>query len=138
MATDMDTITITDITSMIASYRPRHRVDEWGDSYVSGLYVRWSTDPAGDCERGASRNWATGQSEMGLSACELDYTQTWHGLDTGRTISERVREYCWIGLTGGRPWVVEGYRPEDPGLMRGGDNEPLLRWPRAIAWIDLT
>jgi len=125
-------VTIAELKRMIEEYRPKTARTEFGEKLVSGLYVRWSTTPERDCQVGRSTNHATGQTELGLSVNELALHQTWHGMDTGRTLRDRVMEYSFLP---GRPWVVEGYRLEDNALMRGSDNEPLLLYPKPIAWI---
>jgi len=130
----MDTITITKLQQMVDDYEPRTVRNEWGEIEVSGLYIRWSADPIGDCERGRSKNHANGQNELGLSVVETHYSQTYHGINTGYTLEQRVNEYSFLP---GRPWVLEGWRLEDPALLRGSDNEPLVLDPKLIAWIEV-
>jgi len=128
----MRTVTLTELEQMLASYTPKRYTDGWGSAYVSGLFVRWSATPEADCDRGHSRNWAAGQAEGGISCCELLPSQTWHGLDTGRTLADRVAEYSFLP---GAPWVIEGLRPENPAAFRGSDNEPLVTDAKPVAWI---
>lgn len=135
----VDTVSVDDLASMLSQYVPRRITDEWGDKYESGLFVRWSSDPSGDCARGYSTNHATGESEMGLSCSELLPSQTWHGLDVGLSVRDCITEYRFLSLgTAARPWVLEGYRPAGhPERMRGSDYEPLVLWPKPIAWVDV-
>jgi hypothetical protein len=128
----MKTVTLAELEQMLTNYQPKQYTDCWGGVYTSGLFVRWSATPEADCDRGHSRNWAAGQAEGGISCCELMASQTWHGLDTGITLAERVLEYRFLP---GRPWVIEGYRPENPAAFRGSDNEPLLTDATPVAWI---
>ena len=132
----METITIEQLQKMIDNYQPRYLKNGYGERFESGLFIRWSTTPEADCNRGSSTNHATGESEMGLSVVESHHSQTRHGLDLGRTLRERVMEYSYLP---GKPWCVEGYRIRDrPDLMRGSDGEPLVLWPKPIAWIEIT
>lgn len=135
----LKSLTLAQLEEMLGHYRPSIVTDGWGDGWESGLFVRWSSDPTGDCARAYSLNHATGESEMGLSCCELLPGQTWHGLDTGASIGARIAEYRLLSLgTTARPWILEGYRPAGhPERFRGSDNEPLVRWPRAIGWVEV-
>ena len=130
----METVNLNELQKMVDSYEPKYLKDGYGERFESGLFIRWSTTPEADCKRGSSTNHATGEGEMGLSVVESHYTQTYHGLDLGKTLRERVAEYSFLP---GRPWIVEGYRIRDrPDLLRGSDNEPLVLWPRPVAWIE--
>jgi len=135
----METYDIIATDKLLAGYTLRTKTDEWGDKMVSGLFVRWTNTPERDITQGLSTNWATGNGEMGLSVNELHWSQTWHGIDTGRTTAQRVAEYEYLALgrDNVRPWIIEGWRPADPTARRGSDNEPLIDPIAVIGPIDL-
>lgn len=82
------------------------------------LYVRWSSDIAGDLRRGYSLNHQTGQREAGLSVNPLQ-----SDLFAGAAyIAQQLAEYQYLALgTGARPYILAG-----AAAGQGADNEPVI------------
>ncbi|WP_200308469.1 DUF6098 family protein [Streptomyces adelaidensis] len=99
------------------------------------LYVRWSHGPEADQDRAEkSRDGLTGVRLPGLSANPLDLEPWWEGRPVELWVARRLYDYSHLPRDKGpgiRPWILRG-RVE----ARGPDNEPLIRDPEPISWID--
>ena len=93
-------------------------INEYIQSTDRVVFVRWSSDIAGDVRRGYSRNHQTGAQEAGLSVNPLT-SDTFSG---PAYIAQQIREYVYLAIgTGARPYVLTG---EIAGY--GADGEPVI------------
>ena len=95
---------------MTRKFETLKEIEEYAETGET-LYVRWSGDPEGDTRRGYSKNYATGETECGLSVNNL--CSDW--LPMSRQITEyqhSMLPVCCL-MTG-------------EYVGRGSDNEPLI------------
>ena len=94
----------------------------------SDLYVRWSRGP--DVDGDASRDELSGVELPGLCANPLAVEEWWGDRPVRVWVARRLFDYRHLAAPGVQPWILEG---EEAG--RGPDNEPLVRYRRALAWV---
>lgn len=96
------------------------------------LYIRWSRGPDADAD-GTSRDELTGVELPGLCANPLAVEDWWGDRPLRTWVARRLYDYRHLKDRRGRgvrPWVLAGEE-----LGRGPDNEPIVRYHHAIAWI---
>jgi hypothetical protein len=116
----MKTITISELTKMAEQHKVRTVTDEYGDTLEWHLVVRWTRKPECGTER-YSKNWQTGETELGLSAeiltpIPLHWTANGHTAD--EWISQQVNSYAYIP---GKPYIMAGWV-----TGHGSDNEIVI------------
>ena len=117
---DLPTIRSLDELAQLAQSRP-------------DLYVRWSRGPEAD-ESGTSKDELTGVELPGLCANPLAVEAWWEDRPLRTWVARRLYDYRHLEERRGRdvrPWVLSGEE-----LGRGPDNEPIVRFDEAVAWID--
>lgn len=109
----------------------REVADRWTPSWEpilgQSLFVRFGALP----KSGASRNWATGGREQGVSVYEASINAENGGVDlTGDTLPGAL----WEKAASGAPvFLVSGQR-----VGTGSDNEPLIFKPKVVALLDFS
>jgi hypothetical protein len=96
------------------------------------LYVRWSRGPDADAD-GTSRDELTDVELPGPCANPLTVEEWWGDRPLHTWVARRLYDYRHLKDRRGkgiRPWVLTGEE-----LGRGPDNEPIVRYERAVAWI---
>jgi hypothetical protein len=96
------------------------------------LFVRWSAGPDADQDT-TSCDELTGVELPGLSANPLAVEEWWGDRSLRLWVARRLYDYRHLRELRGpqvRPWILEG---EEVG--RGPDNEPLVTFRRAVAWL---